>query len=136
MSNRSVAAPALPLSPMQIATLAIYGAVLWFIAAMLVRLLAPMGALDGSARVLTYLLVVPGTIPAIVIARRLARLVRGQTAIGIAVVTATATLLDGIAFAALPTLYADAPHHVIAGAAVIVWGAGVGLVLGVVMNGN
>jgi hypothetical protein len=115
--------------------LVVYGIVLWFLAAMLVRFLAPMGALDGWARVLTYSLVVPATLPAVLIARRLARLGVAQTGIGLAVVTAAATLCDGIALAWFPALYAAEEHLVLAGAAVILWGAGVGLALGVAMNG-
>ncbi len=122
------------LTASQIAILALYGAALWFAAAMLVRTIAPMGALNGGWRVLTYALIVPGTIPAVVMARPLARLRRDQTAIGITIVTAAALLLDGIAFAWFPALYGNDPALVLAGAAAILWGAGIGLVLGVAMN--
>jgi hypothetical protein len=122
------------LTPTQIVTLALYGAFLWFLAAVIVRLIAPMGALDGGWRVLTYGLVVPGTVPAIWIARAIAKLARGQTAMGITVVTAAALLLDGVAFGWFPQIYGPDPAHWLAGAAVVFWGAGVGLVLGILMN--
>jgi hypothetical protein len=122
------------LSNGQVLILAIYGAVLWFLAAMLVRWLAPMGALSGFGQVVTYVLVVPGTVPAILSARVVAKLAQNQTAMGILVVTAAALLLDGVAFAWFPTLYGPDPALWLAGAAVILWGAGVGLVLGLVMN--
>ena len=122
------------LSLRQICILAGFGILLWFGAAMLVRLIAPFGALDGAARLLTYALVVPGTIPAVLVARSLARLHRQQTALGITIVTAPALLLDGIAFAWFPTLYGPDPALHLAGAAVILWGAGVGLVLGLLMS--
>jgi hypothetical protein len=119
-----------PLSTQQIIILALYGALLWFIAAILVRTIGPMGALDGSARVITYALVIPGTVPAIWIGRALAKLSRDQTAF-----TASALLLDGIAHAWFPDIYGTDPVLRVKGAAVIFWGAGVGLVLGLIMNG-
>ena len=124
-----------PLTTKQMIILALYGAVLWFLAAMLVRTIGPMGALDGSARIITYALVIPGTIPAIWIGRTMAGLARDQTATALIVITATALLLDGIAHAWFPNLYGSDPALIVKGAAVIFWGAGVGLVLGLIMNG-
>jgi hypothetical protein len=122
------------LTSKQITVLAAYGAVLWFLAAMLVRVLAPMGALSGIWQVVTYALVVPGTVPAIWIARGISGLARGQTAIGILVVTGAALLMDGVAFGWFPQIYGADPAHWLAGAAAVFWGAGVGLVLGILMN--
>jgi hypothetical protein len=122
------------LTPTQIVTLAIYGTVLWFAAAMLVRTLGPVGAFDGGWGLLTYVLVIPGTIPFILIARPIARLRHDQTATGIAIVTATALLLDGIAHAWFPAIYGTNPALIVKGAAAIFWGAGVGLVLSLIMN--
>lgn len=122
------------LNSRQAIILAFYGVILWFLAAMLVRVLSPVGALTGVWQVVTYVLVVPGTVPAILGARVIAKLTREQTAIGITVVTAAALLCDGVAFAWFPVLYGPDPAHWMAGAAVILWGAGVGLVLGILMN--
>jgi hypothetical protein len=123
------------LTAKQIIILVLYGAVLWFVAAMLVRTIGPMGALDGFGRVITYALVIPGTVPAILLGRVLAQLSHDQTAIALIVITATALLLDGIAHAWFPSLYGSDPVLIVKGAAVIFWGAGVGLVLGLIMNG-
>jgi hypothetical protein len=125
---------ATPLTQRQIIILAVYGAILWFIAAMLVRTIGPMGALDGEARLITYVLVIPGTAAVIWIGRMLAKLNRDQTAISLIVITATALLFDGIAHAWFPSLYGSDPVLIVKGAAVIFWGAGVGLVLGLIMN--
>jgi hypothetical protein len=122
------------LTAIQIVILAIYGAVLWFAAAMLVRAIGPMGALDGGWRLLSYALVIPGTVPAIIIARPIAKLRADQTIAGISVVTATALLLDGIAHAWFPAIYGTDPALIVKGAAAIFWGAGVGLVLALTMN--
>lgn len=127
--------PTRPLATKQLIILALYGVMLWFLAAILVRTIGPMGALDGSARIITYALVIPGTVPAIWIGRALAGLTRDQTATALMVITATALLLDGIAHAWFPSLYGSDPVLRVRGAAIIFWGAGVGLVLGLIMNG-
>jgi hypothetical protein len=133
MSTPASVHPA-PMTNTQIIILTLYGVVLWFLAAILVRTIGPMGALDGGWGALTYALVIPGTIPAIIAARPLARLRHDQTLAGIAVVTATALLLDGIAHAWFPGLYGTDPLLIVKGAAAIFWGAGVGLVLAFIMN--
>lgn len=110
------------------------GAALWCIAAIVLRNIAPMGALEGTARVITYTLVIPGTLPFVILTRRLVKLRHDQIAVGIAVVTATALLIDGIVVAWLPNIYSNEIQHVTACAAAILWGAGVGLVLAFLMN--
>jgi hypothetical protein len=107
MRMPAAAASQPPLTIMQISILAIYGAVLWFLAAMLVRTIGPMGALDGVSGIIVYALVIPGTIPAIIAARPLAKLRRDQTVTGISIVTATALLLDGVAHASFPAFIFD-----------------------------
>lgn len=113
---------------------AIYGVILWFIAAMIVRFIGPMGAFVGFALVVTYALVIPGTVPFIMLGQKLLGLAKGQVAGNIMVVTATALLLDGVALNFFRGIYGDDPVIVMAGAALIMWGAGVGLVLSMVMG--
>ena len=122
------------LSTRQTGTLAVIGAVLWFIAAILLRNIGPWGAFEGGNRVLLYALTIPGTIPFIWMTQRLARLASNQIAIGIAIVTATALLLDGVAVAWFPQLYGNELAQVTSSAAAILWGAGVGLMLAFLMN--
>lgn len=114
--------------------LVIMGAALWFLAALILRTVVPMGALEGSARAITYALVIPGTLPFVVLTRLLVKLRHDQIAIGIAVVTATALLIDGIVVAWFPGIYSNDIRHVANCAAAILWGAGVGLVLAFIMN--
>lgn len=114
--------------------LVMISAVLWFLAAIILRIVAPMGALEGSARITTYALVIPGTLPFVVLTRILVKLRHDQTAIGIAVVTATALLIDGIVVAWFPIVYGNDLPQVTNCAAAILWGAGVGLVLAFIMN--
>jgi hypothetical protein len=114
--------------------LVIMGAILWFAAAMLIRIIGPMGVFEGSNRVWTYLLVIPGTLPFVMLVRRSAGLVASQHGIGMAIGTTAAVLLDGVALAWIPWLYADTVELVAAAGAVILWGAGVGMALGALLD--
>lgn len=120
-----------PLTAPQIAILSLTGAALWFLAALLMRAIEPLGAFQGIGVPVLYALVVPGTVPFVILTRKLAKLRGDQTAIGVTVVTAAASLLDGTALVAIPELYGANPSGA---AAAILWGAGVGLFLGVAMN--
>jgi hypothetical protein len=57
-----------------------------------------------------------------------------QLSHAVVVITATALLLDGLAFNFFRSLYGSDLSTVIAGSALILWGAGIGLVLGIVMG--
>ena len=122
----------LVLRPSQIGVLAAYGVALWFGAALMMRVIGPLGAFHGPGTVLLYALVIPATVPFVLLARKVAGLARDQTALGIAIVTGVAALLDGAALAWFRPLYGVDP---LGAAAAILWGAGVGLVLGVILNG-
>ncbi len=124
----------LPLNRRQLATLIAIGIALWFGAAMMLRMLGPMGIYEGSSRIWLYLLVIPGTLPFVPMTAWLAALATDQKAIGLAIVTASAMLVDGIALAWFPRTYADTTGLVAAAGAVILWGAGVGIVLGMMFN--
>jgi hypothetical protein len=120
-----------PLAPGQIAILAAFGAILWFLAALLMGAIEPLGAFQGSGVILLYGLVVPGTVPFVILLRKVARLRGDQTALGVTIATGAASMLDGVALVAIPSLYGA---NTAGAAAAILWGAGVGLILGVVMN--
>ena len=112
----------------QASALIVIGIALWFVAAMLLRQIAPLGVFDGWARAMLYALVVPGTWPFVRLTQRLARLGTAQIVPGIAVVTAAALIADSIVFAGFPWIYGAAEFHRDCAAAVF-WGAGVGLLL-------
>ena len=124
----------LPLQTSQIISLVIIGAVLWFVAAMLLRVLGPMGVFEGNSRVLLYALVIPGTYPFIVMTQKLAGLARDQIALGVSVLTAAAMVLDGVALAWFPYLYANSVDLVASSGAAILWGAAVGMIISFFMN--
>jgi hypothetical protein len=118
----------------QIVRLVIFGSILWILAAGILRIIGPMGAFDGMALVILYALIIPGTVPFIFISRKIAGLASDQIAMGVATMTATATLLDGIALAWFSPLYGGDIKLIAYSSAVILWGAGVGLVLGFIFN--
>jgi hypothetical protein len=122
------------LTPSQTLKLAGFGALLWLFAALLLRILGPMGVFEGSAHIMLYTLVVPGTYPFLKIAQKLVQLTPATTVVGVTVITASATLLDGIALAWFPRLYGAETMLQLASAAAILWGVGVGLVLGLWMG--
>ena len=124
--------PSTGLTPRQTVILIVTGVILWFAAALLLRALEPIGAFRMPGVLVLYAALIPGTWPFILLARRLAGLRTDQTAIGITLVTAAASLCDGNALVWAPGLYGANPAG--SGAAVL-WGVGVGLVLGLVMNG-
>jgi hypothetical protein len=114
--------------------LMLYGATLWFVAAMIVRFVGPMGAFSGQALLVTYALVIPGTVPAIWLMEKLFGIVKGKLTLAVALVTATALILDGIALNFFRAVYGSDPAITNIGAALILWGAGIGLFLGFLME--
>jgi hypothetical protein len=114
--------------------LILIGAALWGFAAIILRLIAPMGALEGSARAITYALLVPITLPFVWLVRAAVKLRPDQTFTGVAIATTTALLLDGIVIAYFPAVYGGTLPQVTNCAAAILWGAGVGMVLAFLMN--
>ncbi len=114
--------------------LIVIGAVLWFAAAVLLRTIGPNGAFEGNRHILLYALTIPATIPFVWLVQKLVGLADDRIAIGYSLATATALLLDGIAVAWFPSLYGSDLPQVANSAAVILWGAGVGMVLAFIMN--
>lgn len=124
------------LSDRQTVILAVLGALLWLGAALLLRALAPLGVHDGAARVALYAAIVPGSWPFVLLLVRAAGLAPHQRLGGVAVALAVAMLLDGLALAWAPGLYGTAPADAAGAGAVILWGAGVILVLAVLSARN
>lgn len=110
----------------QLAIAASLGVILWYAAAVLLAWLGPMGMLAGPARLWTYLLVWPGTLPFVLVMGRATGVARGQLGMAMAVGTSAAMLCDGVALAWFPALYGDGEAQTAAAGAVILWGAAVG----------
>lgn len=123
-----------PLVHRQMTLLAIIGAVYWFVAAMIVRGTATEWVGKDALTALVFGLIVVGTVPALLLGYRLAGVGHNNAAIGATIMTGTAALLDGLALTWLPSLYGATPNIVLGGAAAILWGAGVALVVGIVLE--
>jgi hypothetical protein len=118
----------------QIAFSICYGAALWLGAAMLVRALGPMGILEGWLLAVAFVALVPVTIPAVLFTQKVVGPSRERLLASVSLITATALCLDGIGFGFFPALYGSEPTHVIGGAALILFGGGVGLILALVIK--
>lgn len=134
ISKPAAALGNLPLERRQVGLSLLVGAVLWFVAAMMLLILGPMGIYEGSSRVILYALIIPGTVPFLLIGFRIARLEIHQYFIGTALMDLAAMLLDGVALAWFPALYGGTPELVAGAGAAILWGAGVALALAFFMN--
>jgi len=126
------------MSPMpttrQTVMLALMGALFWFVATLVVRWTAVDWAGRDGATVLVFVLIVIATIPALFMGARVAGVGREQFLAMGAIMVGVAALLDSIALTWFRPLYGTDPAIVLAGAAAILWGAGIALVLGIVLQ--
>ncbi|RIJ18112.1 hypothetical protein D1227_01620 [Henriciella mobilis] len=118
----------------QIGRLAAIGVIVWFLGALALRFLAPLGIYDGLGRVVLYVLMIPALFPVIYFLPQLAGISRNKIALGTSFATAAAVMMDGLALAWFPVLYGDTTaHHAGAGAAIL-WGGGAGIFLAFLLN--
>jgi hypothetical protein len=110
------------------------GIFFWFLAAMFVRVTEGTGIFGGQAGIVTFIAGVPASWLIVVIVAKLARLAKHQLTSGIAIATGAATLCDGLAMTWFPSLYGNDPRWVLFGAAFILWGVGVILIVSVVLG--
>ncbi len=120
------------LRPAQIAILAAFSTCVWFLAAMFIRFVGPTGVFHGYKVIALYALTIPATAPLNARSRKLARASKSQMVTVIAVTSAVATLLDGLAMSRFPALYGEDPAITGAGAAWLLWAIGVAGVLSLI----
>jgi len=113
------------LKPAQIAILAAFSTVVWFLAAMFIRFVGPIGVFHGYKLIALYALTIPATVPLNARSRKLVRAPKSQMVTIIAVTSAVATILDGVAMSQFPALYGSDPAITGAGAAWLLWAIGV-----------
>jgi hypothetical protein len=111
-----------------------YGLALWLGAALLVRAMGPMGALSGFGLIISYVALIPGTLPAVLLTKRVMGPFIDQLLVGVSIISAIALVLAGIGFGFFPGLYGENPAHALAASGFILWGGGVGLVLGLMLG--
>jgi hypothetical protein len=117
------------LTPRQNIIVVAAGIILWFAAALCVQYLGPWLFDFGLKHALFYVLLIPITWPFVVAIEKIAGLTKETLFLGIGIGTATALFLDGLAFAWFPSLYGLSAEIRLAGAASILWGAGVFLAI-------
>lgn len=122
------------LASSQIVALAMIGAVYWFVAALVVRWTAAGWVGNDAMTAVVFVLIVLATVPALLLGYRLAGISRSRAATGATVMTGAAALLDGVALTWFPALYGISPAVILGGAAAILWGAGVALVSGMMLE--
>lgn len=128
------AAPAAGMTPAKIAILVGYGVVLWAIGVVLLRLVASAAWFGSPLHPLLYVLIIPGTWPCIRYGPAVAGLPRRETLRAATIASMTALLIDGIIIGFVPDLYASDPATARACAGALLWGVGVALILGLIMQ--
>jgi hypothetical protein len=115
--------------------LIVLGIVFWFAAAIIVRLSGTAVFTENNPFLMLYfLLAFPASYGLILITKKVARLDDSEIFTAVAIMTYTATFLDGIALTWFGQLY-GATHEVrLYGAAWILWGVGAGLLLGQLLS--
>ena len=122
------------LTTTQTVTLAIMGAIFWFVAALVVRWTAASWVGSDGATMLVFALIIVATVPVLFIGMAVARVGRDRAQISAAIMVGIALLLDGVALTWVQSLYGTDPAVVLGGAAAILWGAGVALALGMLLE--
>ena len=108
----------------------VLGAIFWFSAALLVRFIGPYALTEGNGlRALLFALTVPITLGFLAGAKFVGQVGWHELLRPVVVMTFTATFLDGIALTWFHALYAASYEVALFGAALILWGAGMGLAL-------
>ncbi len=106
------------------------GVAFWFVAAMIIRLSGQAVFSENNPYLLLmFVLAVPITFGFIFITQKMGKLKQSEILRPIAIVTATAALLDGVAMTWFRSLYSNSFEVSFFGSALILWGAGLGLLL-------
>ena len=111
------------------------GIIFWFSAALLVRFIGPYALTPGNPlRLVLFVVAGPITIGFLASAKRVGRMGWHQLLRPTVIMTYTATLLDGVALTWFHTLYSTSYEVALSGAALILWGAGLGLLLALLLE--
>lgn len=115
-------------------TLMATGGFYWLGAALIIRWTAANWVGDTAMTLIVFALIIVATGPALFLGMRAARVGRSSAAYAAAIMTMTALLLDGVALTWFTSLYGTDSKIVLGGAAAILFGAGVALALGMLMQ--
>jgi hypothetical protein len=110
------------------------GLVFWFAAALFCGVAAPAGWFGGPGSALLFVAALPGLWAAVVVTRRVAGLSAAQLYPGVSVATMAAAMCDGVAITWAPWLYGGVTPGLAPAAAWILWGAGAGMLIALVIG--
>lgn len=122
------------ISPKQLAFCVGYGLALWLGAIFLVRAMGQVGALSGWGLVISFALLVPGTLPAVLLTKQVMGPFLDQLLVGVTIISTIALLMAGLGFSFWPGIYGVDPTHLIAAAGFILWGGGIGFALALALG--
>jgi hypothetical protein len=127
--------PAAPqrLSRAQVARLAVLAVVIWYLAALFIRLALPAGLYGGAPGVLLFAATLPVAWGSTWLAARVAGLRPAQVVPGTAFACAVAMLCDGVALTWAPGVYGGASARLALGAAWLLFGVGAILVAAILV---
>jgi len=113
----------------------ILGILFWFTGAMLVSIIGEKALTDGNAYLpIVFFALIPITLVFLVISKHIAQLQYSEMLKPTVVMTITATFFDAIAFTWFRGIYHESFEIAMHGAALILWGAGMGLLMAYVLE--
>jgi Family of unknown function (DUF5367) len=111
------------------------GVVFWYQAAMIINYFGESVFREGNPKmILFFLLAIPLTIGSMYITAFIAKLKPSELLKPVVIMTFTATFLDGIALVWFRQIYSNSFEVATNGAALILWGAGIGLLLAFLLD--
>jgi uncharacterized membrane protein YoaK (UPF0700 family) len=120
------------LSKSQLTVLVVFSAVLWVAATAYIRFY-PAAFVDPVNGAISFVTALPMGWLSVYLTRRIAKLETGQLLPGIAVVGATAMMIDGLVLHFAPAAYGIDDTTIRFGAAWLLWGYGVSLGIALIM---
>lgn len=116
-------------------TLIILGVVFWFSGAMSVKILGSSVFTENNLyRIAMFVMLFPVSYIFLLISVKVANLNKSEILNAVVIMTITATFFDGIALTWFRQIYAESFETALYGAAWILFGAGVGLLIGYIMT--
>jgi len=124
------------MSPRQL-VIVVFGVVIWFAAAMFIRLALPRGWLNGgTATVAIFLLSLPVAAVSIEIVHRITQGKAGKLLQTASIISCVGLTLDGLAFVWASNLYTPDKASLVFGGAWLLWTVGMTLAYALVRQGH
>lgn len=123
-----------PLTKKQMGGLMGFGCLFWYASTRFLDFVIPLGFFDGISRLYNFALIVPLTWACILLACKVLKIPRAQTAMAVIVMCAVGALMDGVSLSFFAELYADSAKEEADAAVTLLWSIGVALSIGIFMS--